>query len=363
APGDPSVPGWLRTAGAASWRLLAVAAVVVAVLYGLSVLRVVVLPVILAVLATTLLHGPVEALRRRGVPPAAAVAAVMVGAALILAGVIAAIAPSIADQAGELRTGVEDGVQEVGAQLSKPPFNLSREEISTRIDEGIQSLRENTGPLTHGLQTGAILLGEILTGLILTILLTFFFLKDGRAMWRWIVQFVSPSRRDDWDEVGARIYVALGGYVRGIALVGLVDAVLIGIALLLIGVPLVVPLMVLTFIGAFLPLIGAFIAGLAAVLIALVSNGVVAALLVLGAIVLVQQVEGHLLYPLLMGRTVHLHPAVILLALGIGGIVAGIIGVFLAVPAAGVISVLLGYARRDPPPDSPVLDSPPAAEA
>jgi putative heme transporter len=336
---------------------------VIGALYLLSVLRVVVLPVIVAVLATTLLHGPVEALRRRGAPPAAAVSVVMAAAALLLVGVIAAIAPSIGDQAGELRSGVEDGVQEIGAQLAEPPFNLSRREISDSIDEGIARLRENSGPVTHGLQSGAILLGEVITGLILTVLLTFFFLKDGRAMWAWAIGFVGPSRRDDWDEVGARVYVALGGYVRGIALVGLVDAILIGIALLIIGVPLVVPLMVLTFIGAFLPLIGAFIAGLAAVLIALVSNGLLAALLVLGAIILVQQVEGHLLYPLLMGRTVHLHPAVILLALGIGGVLAGIIGVFLAVPVAGVISVLLGYARRDAPPDSPVLDSPPAAEA
>jgi len=121
-------------------------------------------------------------------------------------------------------------------------------------------------------------------------------------------------------------------------------------------VPLVVPLMVLTFIGAFLPLIGAFLAGLAAVLIALVSNGVVAALLALGAIVLVQQIEGHLLYPLLMARTVHLHPAVIILALSVGGILAGIVGVFLAVPVAGVISVVLSYVRHEPPPESPVTD-------
>jgi predicted PurR-regulated permease PerM len=260
---------------------------------------------------------------------------------------------------------VEDGVRQASDVLADPPFNLSEAEIRDRVDQGLARLRENSGPLTHGVQSGAVLLGEIITGLILTVLLTFFFLKDGQRMWRWITGFVSPERRGSWDEVGERVYVALGGYVRGIALVGLVDAILIGIALLLIGVPLIVPLMVLTFLGAFLPLIGAFLAGLAAVLIALVSNGLVAALLVFGAIVLVQQVEGHLLYPLLMGRTVHLHPAVIILALGVGGIVAGIIGVFLAVPVAGVISVILSYVRREPPPDSPVADDPPgpAAEA
>jgi predicted PurR-regulated permease PerM len=364
APRDDAVPAWLRKAGAVSWRLLAVAAAVIAVLYLLSILRVVVLPVIVAVLATTLLLPAVNALKRRRMPEGAAAGLVMLGAALVLIGVLAAIAPSIGGQADELGTGVQDGVRQVSDVLADEPFNLSEAEIQDRVDQGLQRLRENSGPLTHGVQTGAILLGEIITGLILTVLLTFFFLKDGERMWRWITSFVGAERRDAWDEVGGRVYVALGGYVRGIALVGLVDALLIGIALLIIGVPLIVPLMVLTFLGAFLPLIGAFLAGLAAVLIALVSNGVVAALLVLGAIILVQQVEGHLLYPLLMGRTVHLHPAVIILALGVGGIVAGLIGVFLAVPVAGVLSVILSYVRREPPPESPVADaSPPASQA
>jgi predicted PurR-regulated permease PerM len=356
------VPLWLRSAGAVSWRLLALAGAIFAALYLLGVLRVVVIPVIVAILASTLLHGPVEALRRRGAPPAAAVALVMVAAALFLIGVLAAIAPSIGGQVDELGTGVENGIREIGVVLADPPFNQSRADINERIDQGIDRLRENSGPLSHGLQHGAILLGEIVTGLIITVLLTFFFLKDGVGMWRWVLEFVGPDRREAWDEVGARIYTTLGGYVRGIALVGLADALLIGLALFVIGVPLVLPLMVLTFFGAFLPLIGAFIAGLAAVLIALVAKGVFAALLVLGAIILVQQVEGHVLYPLLMGRTVHLHPAVIVIALGIGGIVAGVIGIFLAVPVAGVIAVLLGVWRRDPPPDSPVLDTPEAAE-
>jgi len=210
-------------------------------------------------------------------------------------------------------------------------------------------------------RSGAVLIGELITGLIVTLLLTFFFLKDGGLMWRWILGLVGPRRRHDVDEVGRRVFTALGGYVRGIALVGLVDAVLIGIALLVIGVPLVVPLMILTFLGAFLPLIGAFLAGLAAVLIALVFNGVGAALLVLASIVLVQQIEGHLLYPLLMGRTVHLHPAVIILALAIGGILAGVIGVFLAVPIAGSISVVLDYVRGGQGPESPLAEEPASA--
>ena len=187
-------------------------------------------------------------------------------------------------------------------------------------------------------------------------LLTFFLLKDGERMWGFVLSLTGHRSRTDADELGRRAYTALAGYMRGIALVGLVDAILIGIALVIIGVPLVVPLMVLTFFAAFVPLIGAFVAGLFAVLIALVSGGVVDAALVLGAIVLVQQVEGHLLYPMLMARTVDLHPAVIVVALAAGGILGGIVGVFLAVPVAGILSVVLQYSRNRPPPESPLLE-------
>lgn len=358
APPGPEVPGWLRTAAAVSWRLLVVAGALYIVLYLLAHLRVIVLPVIVALLVTTLLLPPARWLRRRGLGEALAAALVMVGSIVALGLIIAAVAPSVAGQTDELGTGVEDGIQEVSDVLSKPPFNLSQREIKRRVEDGINRLQENSGPLTEGVQSGAVIFGEIVTGLIITVLLTFFFLKDGRQMWDWLVGLLGAKRRKDFDEVGTRVFDALSGYVRGIALVGLVDAILIGIALLVVGVPLVVPLMLLTFFAAFLPLIGAFLAGLAAVMIALVDGGLTSALLIFGAVVLVQQVEGHLLYPLLMGRTVHLHPAVIILSLGVGGILAGIIGVFLAVPVAGSLSVMLDFARNRPPPESPVVEEP-----
>jgi len=159
------------------------------------------------------------------------------------------------------------------------------------------------------------------TGLIIVVLLTFFLLKDGERMWAYVVRLMGRRARDDSEAIGRRVYAALAGYVRGIALVGLVDALLIGIALVIIGVPLVVPLMIITFFAAFVPLIGAFVAGLVAVLIALVSGGLVDAVLVLGA----------------MG---------------------GIVGVFLAVPVAGIVSVILDFARDRPAPESPLLDEP-----
>jgi len=353
--GAEALPAWYRTAAEASWRFLAIAGAVAVVVYALVHLRVVVLPVILALLASTLLLPLVRWMKGRGVPDGLAAAGAMIAAVVLVAGIATAVAPAVADQFDELRPRAEDGLREATDVLARPPFNVSERELDDTVDDGLARLRENSGPLARGVQSGAVLLGEIVTGLIIAVLLTFFLLKDGERMWGYVLGLFGHRTRRDADELGRRAYTALAGYVRGIALVGLVDAVLIGIALVIIGVPLVVPLMVITFFAAFVPLIGAFVAGLVAVLIALVSGGVVDALLVLGAIVLVQQVEGHLLYPVLMARTVHLHPAVIVVALAAGGILGGIVGVFLAVPVAGIISVVLEYSRERPPPESPLV--------
>lgn len=362
--GAQALPGWYRTTAAASWRFLAIVGAVAAVIYSLVVLRVVVLPIIVALLASTLLMPVVRWLRGRGLPDSLAAAVAMVAAVIVIAAIATAVAPSISDQFGDLRPRAEQGIREASDVLADPPFNVSQRELDDTVDNGITRLRENSGPLARGVQSGAVLLGEIVTGLIIAVLLTFFLLKDGERMWGFLLTLVSSRRRADAHEIGTRVYAALAGYVRGIALVGLVDAVLIGLALLIIGVPLVVPIMVITFFAAFVPLIGAFVAGLVAVLIALVAGGVVDALLVLGAIVLVQQIEGHVLYPVLMSRTVHLHPAVIVVALAVGGVLAGIVGVFLAVPIAGIVSVVLEYARGAPAPESPLSRSePPAASA
>jgi putative heme transporter len=347
-------PRWLLAAAAWSWRLLVVAGAVYVAVIALAHLRVVVLPIIIALLLTSLLLPLVRVLRRRKVPDAAAAGIVLVGGIALIATVIALILPSMIHQFSELGTQVREGIDKVGTVLADPPFNLSKADIQDRIDQGIKNLRKNSGSIGSGVVSGAVVLGEFLTGLIITLLLTFFFLKDGDRMWRWAVSLAGERRSDHVHEIALRSFTALAGYVRGIALIGLVDSVLVGIALLVIGVPLVIPLMVLTFIGAFLPLIGAFSAGLAAVLIALVSNGLVPALIVLGVYVAVQQLEGHLLYPVLMSRAVNLHPAVIIVALASGGILAGVVGIFLAVPAASVVSVTLDYARDRPAPESPL---------
>jgi predicted PurR-regulated permease PerM len=344
-PGDP-VPRWLRSGAAIAWRVLAIIAAIGVTVYALAYLRVVVLPVIVALLLSTVLRPPTRWLTRHRFSDAAAAGVVMIVAIAVLASAVAMAGAAVGRQFSDLADSVQDGVREAGDALAEPPFNLSKADIQKKIDDGVDKLSDSSSELTGGAVHGAILVGEVITGLIITLLLLFFFLKDGPGLWRWVVETTGGRQRERLDELARRCYTALSGYVRGLVLVGAADATMIGTGLVILGVPLVLPLMLLTFLAAFVPLIGAFGAGLAAVLIALVSGGLVKALIVFGLVIAVQQVEGHLLYPIIMGRTVNVHPIAVILALATGGILAGIVGVFISVPIVTVAATALAYVRE-----------------
>ena len=345
AAGDP-VPRWLRSGAAIAWRLLVVVAAIAVTAYALAYLRIVVLPVIVAVLVSTVLRPPTRWLIRHRFSSGAAALTVLLAAIALLVCALAMAGAAVARQVSDLADSVQEGIREAGDALSEPPFNVSDADIDRYIDNAGEQLSDSSGALTGGVVHGAVIAGEVITGLIITLLLLFFFLKDGPSIWRWIVDTFGGRRGRQLDELARRSYFALTGYVRGLFLVGAADATMIGAGLAILGVPLVIPLMLLTFLAAFVPLIGAFTAGLAAVLIALVDGGVVTALIVLGLVVAVQQVEGHLLYPLIMGRTIHIHPIAVILALATGGILAGIIGVFISVPILTLAATALAYARE-----------------
>jgi predicted PurR-regulated permease PerM len=262
---------------------------------------------------------------------------------LLLAGVLAAIAPAIADELDELGSGAREGIERVGNWLVGGPLGLSEEDLDPAIDSGLQQLRENSDLVAGGVFGGALLLLEIVAGALLAVVLLFYFLKDGERMWDGLVGLLPERKREPAREMGYRAWTTLGAYLRGISVVALVDAVLIGIVLLVVGVPLVLPLMVLTFLGAFFPLVGAALAGSFAALVALVSEGFVTALIVVVAIIVIQQLEGDLLYPVVVGRQVELHPVVVLLALTAGAVLGGVIGAFLAVPVAAVATSIASY--------------------
>lgn len=341
-----------------SLQLLLIAAAVAAVVFVLVQLRLVVLPVIATLFVATVLAPVALWLRRHRWPAALAALTTMVLAVTFLGLVLAAIVPAVVDEFGNVGDSARQGLDEVLTWLTRGPLGLTEQDINEAVDRGIAQLRDSSDLIAGGVISGALLIGELIAGLLLVIVLLFFFLKDGDRIWRWLVALAPASSRADLDAIGQRAWSTLSGYVRGVSIIALIDAILIGIALTLIGVPLVVPLMVLTFFGAYIPLVGAVVAGGVAALVALVSVGPLAALLVVAVITIIQQLEGDLLYPVVVGQSIDLHPVAILLVLTGGVVVAGIIGALLAVPVAAVVWAVVSYLRDK---SEEASDEPPAA--
>jgi predicted PurR-regulated permease PerM len=329
-----------------SLQLLLVAAGIAVLGFVLVHLRLVILPVLAALFLATVLMPISDALRRVRVPGAIAALLTILVALLLLVGLSALLAPPVADEVGDLEASFREGLAEVGSTLEN--VGISQDEIDNAIDNGLQTLEDNSGLIGQGVVSGALLVFEAIAGILLALVLLFFFLKDGSRIWNWLVGVLPSRHRDDVHEVGRRGWSTLGHYLRGVALVALFDAVVIGVALAILGVPLVLPLAVLTFFAAFFPLVGAVTAGFVAALVALVSEGVVTALIVVAVITAVQQLEGDVIYPVVVGRSIELHPVAILLVLTAGAVVAGIIGALFAVPVAAVIWTAIKYFRGEP---------------
>ena len=342
----PRVPPTLRFAADYGLRLLIVIAAALVLGYLLVQLSSVLLPVAVALLLSTLLAPAANHLRRIGVPGALAAFAVLLVGVLVVILLIGSLVPAVAGQFSELSAGVRAGLSRATTLLVEGTFGLAPQEIDMRINEALAQARGNIGGLAGQALTGALIAVNVFAGLILTLFLTFFFVKDGRQMWEWAVRLVRPEWREDASEMGRRAWKVLRSYVRGVVVVALVDAVLIGLALLVAGVPLIVPLMLITFIGAFFPVVGAVAAGALAVLVALVTQGGSTALFILAAIVVIQQVEGNILYPYLVGPSLALHPVAVLLALSAGTVLAGVVGALFSVPIAAVVTVCAAYIRE-----------------
>lgn len=297
--------------------------------------RLAVVPFIVALLLTTALAPPAAALRRRGAPAALAAAVVLLGFVGAVAGTLALLGPTVGSEMDDLGRQVRSGAEEALDRLSG--LGLLENDTDGFLDQVIAQLKANAGGIGSGVVTGALVAAELVAGALLALVSTFFLLKDGDRLWRRLVAGLGPARGEAVDEIGRGIWLKLGAYVRGTIVVALFDAVFIGLALWVIGVPLVVPLAVLTFATAFIPIIGATVAGAAAVLVALVTGGMHDALLALAAVIAVQQIESQLLSPVVVGRAVRVHPLAILLAVTAGGVLAGILGAALATPLLAAI--------------------------
>lgn len=345
-PVDENIPIGVRSAAAWSWRLLVILAAAAAVLFLVVQLRLVVIPVAIALLLAALLQPVASWLRSRGVPRSLAATLVLLSGIGAVVGVITLVVNAVRSGLGDLSDSLTDAVDQVRNWLVQGPLSLSETQLDELIDSAGNTLLDNQGTLTTGALSTATTLGHVLTGFFLVIFSLFFFLRDGRAIWEWLVGLMPRGARRDIDGAASQSWKTLISYVRATGLVAFVDAVGIGIGIAILGVPLALPLAALVFLGAFVPLVGGFLTGLLAVLVALVSNGVVTALLVLGVVLLVQQIEGHVLQPLLLGRAVKVHPLAVILAIAAGLLTAGIVGALVAVPLVACLNVAALYLVR-----------------
>jgi len=330
-----------------------IAAAVAAVGWLFLALRLVITPVFVALLITTVLRPGVDALHRRRWPDLLATWAVFLFAVVLVAASVALLVPAVADQAENLDSQLDGGIAEVEDWLQTGPLGLRDVDLRQSFESGLDRLAGS-----DQLVAGVTLAGEVLAGALLALVIAFFFTKDGPRLTAWAQSKLPPPRRAGAAAAAAAAWTALGAYVRGTAIVGLVNGIIIGVGLAVIGVPLALPLAVITALSAFFPIIGAVTAGAVAALVALFSGGVTDALLVLGLVVVVQQVEGDLLSPIVMGRALRLHPLVVLLALTTGAVTAGLVGAFLAVPVVGVAVAAVGAIQSGPPPEQPDVLTP-----
>ncbi|MFC7550837.1 AI-2E family transporter [Plantactinospora sp. GCM10030261] len=356
---DADVPVALRMAAAWSWRLIVIGVVGWALIRLVGRIQVVVIPLAVALLLSALLAPAVGWLLRARFPRSLATAVVLIGGLAAVIGTLTAVVNEFIAGVPELSSKATAGVRQIQDWLRTGPLHMSDNQLNKYIDQGQQWVDQNTESLTSGALSTATTLFEVLTGAVLVLFATFFFLRDGRMIWRFVVRLLPVNARWRVDDAGTAAWATLVAYVRATVLVAFIDAVGIGIFLIIFDIPFAVPLIALVFLSAFIPIVGATLSGAVAVLVALVDQGWVMALVILGAVILVQQIEGNVLQPLIMGRAVAIHPLAVIIGIAAFAVLAGIVGAIVAVPLIAVVNTAVRRltARRVPatPPDAVVV--------
>ncbi|GAA0814917.1 AI-2E family transporter [Spirilliplanes yamanashiensis] len=363
---DAEVPHALRIGAAWSWRLIVVGVVGWALLQLVSTIRIVVIPLAIALLLSALLAPAVGWLLRARLPRSLATFLVLVGGLAAVGGTLTLVVTQFIEGVPDLSRNATDGVRQIQEWARTGPLHLSDAQVDNAINALQDWVNDNTDRLTQTTVTGVTVVAEIVTGAVLVLFATFFFLRDGRKIWRFLVRLFPVNARWHLADAGDASWETLGNYVRATVLVAFIDAVGIGLALVILDVPFAFPLAALVFLGAFIPIVGATLSGTVAVLVALVDKGWLVALIVLGAVILVQQLEGHILQPLIMGRAVAIHPLVVIIGIAAGAILAGIVGALVAVPLVAVLNTgIRRLSRRRPeiPPDAVVIAGTPPTPA
>lgn len=318
-----------------SLQLIVVVVLAAGIIWGMRSLSTVVIPIVLALIFASTFWPVTKWLRAHRVPHALGAAIELVGILLILGGVGWLVTWAVRDEWDELSSSAQDGFTQLVEWSHTLPFAIGQDQWLEWRDQLLEWVA--TANVGAGALAGVGVVANFITGLVLMIVVLFFFLKDGPEIWRFVMRPFRGEGLERAQRIGEKTVGTLGSYVRGTASVALVDSVGIGIGLLILQVPLAVPLAVLVFLLSFIPLVGATVAGILGALVALVANGPLSAVLVVGVVVLVNQLEGNFLQPVLMGRALKLHALVILLALTVGTVLAGILGAILAVPIAAVV--------------------------
>ncbi|HKS98068.1 MAG TPA: AI-2E family transporter [Rugosimonospora sp.] len=355
---DEDVPHALRIAAAWSWRLVIIAVATGAALWVIGRLHQVVIPVAIALLLSALLSPAVVFLRDRfRLHRSLATALVMIGGLAVIAGTLTLVITQFANSWDELSSKAGTGILKIQDWLKRGPAHLSDQQLNSLLSAVQNWLKTHQSTLTTGAVSTATTAVDVLASIFLIFFTTFFFLRDGRKIWQFLVRLLPAAGREPLGSAGEQSWGTLVAYVRATVLVAFIDAVGIGLGLLFLGIDLAFPLAALVFLGAFIPIVGATLSGTVAVLVALVTNGPVKALLVIAVVVGVQQLEGHVLQPLIMGRAVAIHPLAVIVAIATGVVLAGIIGALVAVPIVAVLNTAVRHlaARRadEPPPPPP----------
>ncbi|MES4891714.1 AI-2E family transporter [Streptomyces sp. NPDC096012] len=345
---DPAgaVPWGVRVAAEAGWRLLVLAGTVWVLMRVISAVQLVVFAFVIALLVTALLQPTVARLTRRGVPRGPATALTAISGFVVIGLMGWFVTWQVMENIDTLSNQIQNGIDDLRNWLLKSPFHVTDKQINQIAKNLREAIGANTDQITSAGLEGVQVIVEALTGVLLVFFSTLFLLYDGERIWQWFLKLVPSAARPGVAGAGPRAWRTLTAYVRGTVLVALIDAIFIGIGIYFLDVPMAVPLAVFIFLFSFIPLVGAVASGALAVIVALVTQGVFTALMTLVVVLAVQQIEGHVLQPFILGRAVRVHPLAVVLTVAAGGMVAGIGGAVVAVPLVAVTNTVVGYLRR-----------------
>jgi putative heme transporter len=350
------VPWGLDLAAAWGWRFLVIVAAGYVVFTAVGFFAVVVLPVVVALLITALVSPVVDGLHRLGLPRGLASILVVLSGIAFVAALLTFAGQQVANGANDLADQTVKGLDEVKHWLKTGPLHASDSQINDYISRAQKAITPSTdgGSILGRVTEVGTALGHVLAAFFIVLFSTYFFLADGERIWAWMVRLAPRAGRRHVDSSGRVAWISLTQFVRATVIVAATDAIGIMTVAAILGVPFVLAIGVLVFLGAFIPMVGATVAGTVAILVALVDQGPITALFMLGGVIIVQQIEGHVLQPFLMGRWVSVHPLGVIIAIGCGVLVAGIPGALVAVPLAAAVNAVVQHLANytDPGDDS-----------